>query len=113
MAFTEAMGNTRDYANRESIFARVLESNESRLDALDRQGIQIKVDGPTVLEFLFDRTLANGTTREHRLNWMLNVAGLLNQIETEAYQANPIRIDLTAQQTAHARVTSALASTHA
>jgi hypothetical protein len=113
VAFTEAMGNTRNDANHGSIFGRVLESNECRLDALDRQGIQISVDGPTVLEFLFDRALANGTTREHRLNWMLNVAGLLNQVETEAYPANPTRIDLTAQQAAHAQLASTLASTHA
>lgn len=54
------MGSARSHCDR-SILARVLESNESRLDALDRQGIRVTIDGPTALEFLFDRTLASGT----------------------------------------------------
>ncbi len=59
----------------------MLESNERRLDALDRRGVLVAVDGRTVLQFLFDRTLASNTTRAFRLNWGLNVAGLLNEAE--------------------------------
>jgi hypothetical protein len=103
------MGNARSHCDRRSILGRVLESNECRLDALDRQGIPVVVDGPTVLEFLFDRALASGTARELRLNWMLNIAGLLNQVETEAYQANLARTERTGRgsSTAHRLSTSA------
>jgi hypothetical protein len=103
------MGRARSHSDRRSILTRVLESNECRLDVLDRQGIRVTVDGPTVLEFLFDRTLASGTARELRLNWMLNIAGLLNQIETEAHQTNPTRTELTA----HRPAITHLASTQA
>jgi len=82
------MGSTRIDSDRRSILGRVRDSNERRLDALDRQGIRVTVDGPTALEFLFDRVLAIGSAREMRLNWMLNIAGLLNQVETEACQTN-------------------------
>jgi len=76
----------------------VLDSNERRLEALDRQGVQVTVDGPTALEFLLDRALVNGTARELRLNWMLNVAGLLNHIETAAHKNTLARIDLSAPE---------------
>ena len=75
-----------DPNGRRSILGRVLESNERRLEALDRQGVRVMVDAPAVLEFLCDRALVSGTARELRLNWMLNVAGLLNELETEARQ---------------------------
>jgi hypothetical protein len=85
VAFTQTMESALHQSDSRSTFGRVLESNECRLDALDRQGIRVDVDGPTVLEFLFDRALAFGTGRELRLNWVLNIAGWLNYIESEAH----------------------------
>jgi len=71
-------------SDRRSVLGRVAESNECRLDALGRQGVHVGVDGPTVLEFLFDRVFATGTARGLRRDWILNVAGWLSHIEREA-----------------------------
>jgi hypothetical protein len=77
------MGAVRDRCEHRLSLGQVLESNARRLDALDRQGTQVVVDAPAVLEFLFDRALADATPLEFRLNWVRNVAGLLNSIEPE------------------------------
>ena len=61
----------------------MLDSNECRLDRLDSQGIEFIVDGVAVLQFLFQRVLATRTAQDFKLNWALNVAGLLDQVETQ------------------------------
>ena len=78
------MGDVRDHVERRSVLDRVIESNEYRLDALVRQGVDVTVDGPTVLQFLFERALATASAREFQLDWVLNVAGLVKQLEADA-----------------------------
>ena len=56
-------------------------ANELRLDAFDRAGIPVMVDGRAVLGFLFNRTLGASTAREFRRSWVVSVAGLLDDIE--------------------------------
>ena len=80
------MGIESDNRYRRSSFGRVLESNECRLEELDRQGIQVVVDGPQVIQFFFDRALASSTPREFEHEWVLNVAGLVKQFEAETHQ---------------------------
>jgi hypothetical protein len=60
----------------------VYRSNADRLDALDRKGVRVRLDAPTVLHCLLDRVLATSTPNEFRLSWALNVAGLLREVET-------------------------------
>jgi len=72
-------------------FGHVLESNEQRLDRLDRRGVPVAVDGAAVLEFLFERALTTRTARELRRAWILNVAGLLNDVEGEVVTPPTVR----------------------
>jgi hypothetical protein len=65
----------------QSTLAKVRESNEARLDALASKGVSIVIDGPALVSFLFDRALACDSARDFRRSWILNVAGLLNEIE--------------------------------
>ena len=78
------MGITPDRRGRRPGFGRVLESNESRLEALDRRGIQVVVDAQRTLQFFLDRALASATPREFEHEWALNVAGLVKQFEAES-----------------------------
>jgi hypothetical protein len=71
-----------DRSDSQTELEQVLASNERRLDALDRQGRRIVVDGSAVLEYLLDRARAHNTERELRLSWVRNVAGMLNHLET-------------------------------
>ena len=71
----------RDHSEGRATLGHVRESNERRFEALDRRGIEVVVDGPAVLQFLFHRTLVSRSPREFRLIWMLNVAGLLKNAE--------------------------------
>jgi len=79
------MGNAGDRPVRRTNFQRVIESNERRLEALDRQGVPLVVDGRRVLQFFFDRALASVTLRDFDHEWALNVTGLVKQFETEAH----------------------------
>jgi hypothetical protein len=77
------MGRRHIHPASHSTLERVLDSNECRLDRLDDQGIEFIVDGVAVLQFLFQRILASRTTQDFKLNWALNVAGLLEHVETQ------------------------------
>jgi hypothetical protein len=78
------MGIAYGHPGRRSGFGRVLESNESRLEALDRQGVQVVVDARQMLQFFLDRALVSSTPREFEHEWVLNVAGLVKEFEAEA-----------------------------
>ena len=77
------MGRRHVHPDSQSILERLLESNECRLDRLDSQGIEFIIDGVAVLPFLLQRILVSRTTHDFKLNWALNVAGLLDQVETQ------------------------------
>jgi hypothetical protein len=77
------MGRRHVYPDSQSMLERVLDSNECRLDRLDDQGMEFIIDGVAVLQFLVQRILASRTAQDFRLNWALNVAGLLDQVETQ------------------------------
>jgi hypothetical protein len=77
------MGRRHIHPDNQSILERVLDSNECRLDRLDGHGIEFAIDGAAVLQFLFQRVLASRTTHDFRLNWAMNVAGLLDEVETQ------------------------------
>ena len=81
---TQVMGIAYGQPGRRSGYGRVLESNESRLEALDRQGVQVVVDARKMLQFFLDRALVSPTPREFEHEWVLNVAGLVKQFETDA-----------------------------
>lgn len=70
-----------------SFFRRVRESNERRLEALDQEATPIVVSGPAVFEFFLERVLATRSACELRVDWALNVAGLLKAIEGERSSA--------------------------
>ena len=81
--FTGVWAARHVHPDRQSILERVLDSNECRLDRLDSQGIEFNIDGVAVLPVLLQRTLASRTNHDFKLNWALNVAGLLDQVETQ------------------------------
>jgi hypothetical protein len=60
----------------------VLDSNERRLDLLHHRGLRIVVDGPALLQFVFEQTLAHDAV-QFRRRWVLNVAGLLDAVDTD------------------------------
>ncbi|HET9729561.1 MAG TPA: hypothetical protein VFR41_09090 [Acidimicrobiia bacterium] len=41
------------------------------------------MDAPAVLEFFFDRVLMSESAKEFRRTWVLNLAGLLGQVERD------------------------------
>jgi hypothetical protein len=87
------MGDVTDRSDRRSALARVLEANERRLEALDRRGVHVSVDGEAVLLFLLDRALTIGTQREFRTNWVMNVAGMLNHLDVDGVAINVLDAD--------------------
>jgi hypothetical protein len=78
------MGTAHKNPGARTSFGRVLESNEHRLEALDRKGIPLVVDGRQMLQFFLDRALVSTNSREFELEWALNVAGLVKQFESDA-----------------------------
>jgi hypothetical protein len=75
----------------QSILIRVRDSNAARFDRLHSQGVQTVVDGRDVLHFLFERVLATKTMSEFDRSWALNVAGLLDQLETHSTRSPAAR----------------------
>jgi hypothetical protein len=74
-----------DRSDHRSPLTRVLEANERRLEALDRQGVRVTVDGAALLRFFLDRAATIGTQREFRTNWVMNVAGLLDELDDDGF----------------------------
>jgi hypothetical protein len=72
-------------ADRQRTLSRVLDSNGSRLDRLHERGFQLAVDGVAVIQFLFERILASPTQHDFRFNWAFDVAAVLADAETEAF----------------------------
>jgi hypothetical protein len=75
-----------------SVVNRLLESNERRLDNLDSHGIRVFLDGPAVLRFLLDQTLAAPCAWQFQRQWASNVAGLLTQCDDHAGPSTDIAI---------------------
>jgi hypothetical protein len=67
---------------RYSPLSQLLDSNARRLDTLHHRGVDVVLDGPALLQFVFERVLATGARTDYRVNWALNVAGLLDDIES-------------------------------
>jgi hypothetical protein len=65
-----------------SALDQLLDSNARRLDTLHNRGVDVIVNGPALLQFVFDRVLATGPRADHRLNWARNVASLLDDVES-------------------------------
>ena len=72
------------YARRRTGLGELLDSNARRLDHLGSHGTSLIIDGPAVIEFVFERVLASRTTNEFTLKWAQNVSGLLDHLETQA-----------------------------
>jgi hypothetical protein len=81
------MDREREGGNRGVTLQRLLASNETRLDRLDHAGVPLVVDGSAVVEFLFERVMAHTTANDFKLSWALNVAGLLNELESDVRTA--------------------------
>ena len=73
---------TRQEEVRPSKVRLMLDSNELRLDRLDRLGVPVIIDGPALLLFMFQRLLdKNGTLAEAKLTWARDIAGLIDDFE--------------------------------
>ena len=65
---------------------RVLDSNEIRLETLNRHGVAVIVDSRSLLEFFFLQTLATDA-EQFRHRWAVNVSRLLDQVDAERRSA--------------------------
>jgi hypothetical protein len=64
----------------------LLDSNELRLDRLDRLGVPVIVDGPALLLFMFQRLVdRNRSAVEAKLTWARNIAGLIDDYERGSF----------------------------
>jgi hypothetical protein len=72
--------------DRRSTVGRVLDSNETRLETLNRCGVPVIVDSRSLLEFFFVQTLATEPD-QFRQKWAVNVARLLDQVDAERRSA--------------------------
>src|SRR5215831_5687555 len=60
----------------------VLDANERRLDILHQRGVRLVIDGPALLQFVFEQILAHDAV-QFRRKWVFNVARLLDAVDTD------------------------------
>jgi hypothetical protein len=81
-----------DHERASVLLSRIDDSNAYRLDSLHARDIAFGIHGPAVLEFLFQRIIATKSTQALRRDWVLQVARLLDLIETETAESRGIRV---------------------